>query len=111
VLSFALPEQFRESRDVERDATRLVGGEHLRLPRVGFVVTAVELGQRLSVGVPDDITAAPLVGMPRRREAAWWLAMSADDPASALSGAPRLAQGGKPSQGNGDRFRNASGSV
>jgi hypothetical protein len=41
VLAIGLPEQFRQPRDVDGDASHLVRGEHLRLPRLVLVVAGV----------------------------------------------------------------------
>jgi hypothetical protein len=46
--------------------------EHLRLPPFGFVFPRVEIGDRLSVHVPEDIATRHLVGVPWRRETARW---------------------------------------
>jgi hypothetical protein len=46
------------------------------LPRFGFVVAAVEIGERLPVGVSDDITARHWVGVLGRRKAAGCSAMA-----------------------------------
>jgi hypothetical protein len=51
---------------------RLVLREHLRLPRLGVIVARVEVGERLPVGVSDNIAAGHRGGAPGRREAAWW---------------------------------------
>jgi hypothetical protein len=65
LLGLALPEQLRQPRDVDGDASRLVCGQHLRLPRLGLNVRKF-----LPVGVPDDITVRRPVGAPWRRDAA-----------------------------------------
>jgi hypothetical protein len=57
-----LPEQLRQSRDVDGDPSRLVVREHLSLPCLGFVVAGIDVGERLTVGVPDDIAAGHRVG-------------------------------------------------
>ena len=41
--ALALPEQLRQPCDVDGDAPRLVGGEHLGLPRLGFALSRVEV--------------------------------------------------------------------
>jgi hypothetical protein len=70
LVALRLPQQLRQPRDVDRDAPRLVGGEHLRLPRFVFVLAAVEVGKNLPIGVADNVAAGDLVGMPGRGEAA-----------------------------------------
>jgi hypothetical protein len=55
-------QQFRQPRDVQRDPSRLVLCQHLCLPCFGFVLAAVEVRERLPVGVADDIAAGQLVG-------------------------------------------------
>jgi hypothetical protein len=62
------PKQFRQPCDVERDAARLVGSQHLGLPCLVRVLTRVELGERLTAGVADDVAARYRVGAPGRRE-------------------------------------------
>jgi hypothetical protein len=52
------------------DPPRLVVREHLRLPGFVGVVARVEVGERLPVGVPDDVAARHSVCSPGRREAA-----------------------------------------
>jgi hypothetical protein len=37
LVRVSLPEQLGQSRDLDRDPARLVGSEHVRLPRLGFV--------------------------------------------------------------------------
>ena len=69
-LRLALPEELGQPRRVHRDAPRLVGREHLCLARIGLTVAAVEIRQRLAVGVAHDVAAGDLVGAPGRREAA-----------------------------------------
>jgi hypothetical protein len=94
------PEQVRQPRDVEGDPSRLVVREHLRLPCIGLGLPTVEIRERLPGGITDNIAAGHLVGAPRSRSGV--VAMSEDYPApmvlSGLSGAPRVAHGGKPSQ-------------
>jgi len=50
------------------DAARLVFREHLRLPRFVFIVARVDVNERLTVGVTDDIAAGNSVGTPGRGE-------------------------------------------
>jgi hypothetical protein len=50
-----LPEQFRQPRDVDGYPAGLVLLQHLCLPRFGLVVAGVDVGERLPVGVPDDV--------------------------------------------------------
>jgi hypothetical protein len=65
-------QQLRQPRDVHGDAARLVLREHLCLPRFGIVVAGVDVHERLTVGVTDDLAARHRVGVPWRREAAGW---------------------------------------
>jgi hypothetical protein len=58
------------SRAMSMASPRFVLREHLGLPRLGLVLSRVEVGERLPVGVADDIAAGDLVGAPGRREAA-----------------------------------------
>src|ERR1700722_16604399 len=60
LLPLALPKQLRQPRDVECDAARLVGGEHLGLPRVGLALTAVQIGDSLTVRVTNNVAAGHL---------------------------------------------------
>jgi hypothetical protein len=69
-IAICLPKQLRQPRDVDGDASRLILREHLGLPRLVFVVAGLEVGERLPIGVPDDVAAGHLVGAPGRREAA-----------------------------------------
>jgi hypothetical protein len=46
LVALGLPQQLRQPCDVDRDAPRLVEGEHLRLPRFGFVVSRGGMGRR-----------------------------------------------------------------
>jgi hypothetical protein len=48
------------------------------VPRFGFVVAGVDVGERLAVGVADDIAAGHFVSVPRRGEAAGWVGHGAD---------------------------------
>jgi hypothetical protein len=66
-------QQLRQPCDVDGDPSGLVFREHLRLPRLDLGGAAVDVGDRLPVGVADDIAARYLVGTPGRREAAWSL--------------------------------------
>jgi ATP-dependent DNA ligase len=52
-------QQFRQPRDVHRNAARFILGEHLRLHRLGFVRPAVDIGERLAIGVAHKI--APVI--------------------------------------------------
>jgi hypothetical protein len=70
--SIALPEHLRQPGDVDGDAPRLVLRQDLSLPRLTIVVAAVEVGERLPAGVPNDVTARYLVGVPGRWETAGW---------------------------------------
>jgi hypothetical protein len=53
----------RQPRDVDGDPPRFVLRQHLGLQRFGFVVSGIDVRERLPVGVADDITA----GARRRR--------------------------------------------
>jgi hypothetical protein len=64
LVALGLPQQLRQPCDVDRDAPRLVEGEHLRLPRFGFV--SREAGW---VGHGADCVAAELVA--RQRSDGW----------------------------------------
>jgi hypothetical protein len=64
------PKQLRQPRDVDGDRPRLVFRQHLGLQRFGFAFSGVDVGDRLTVGVTDDIAAGDLFGAPGRREAA-----------------------------------------
>ena len=55
------PISFGEPRDIEGDASRLMGPEGLCLPCVGFVFARIEVCERLPIGVPDDIAAGQVV--------------------------------------------------
>jgi hypothetical protein len=57
----ALRDQLGQSRDVGGNPPALVRREHLRLPRLGLVLAAVEIRDRLPVGVADDIAAGDLL--------------------------------------------------
>jgi hypothetical protein len=48
---------------------RLVLRQHLGLSSFGVVVTGVEVGKRLPIGVADDLAARHWIGVPRGREA------------------------------------------
>jgi hypothetical protein len=65
-------QQLRQTRDVDRDPSRLVLGQDFCLSCFGITVAGVYEGERLPVGVPDDIAAWRWVGVPGRREAAGW---------------------------------------
>jgi hypothetical protein len=65
LLPLALSQKLRQPRDVRRDAPRLVFREHVRLPRFYLGLAAVDVGDRLSTGVADDIAAGYRVGVPR----------------------------------------------
>jgi hypothetical protein len=69
----ALPEQLRQPRDVRRDAACLIFCEHVRLPRLGLGLAAIDVGERSCTGVTDAIAARYRVGVPGRREAAGWV--------------------------------------
>jgi hypothetical protein len=43
-LLVALPQQLRQPRDVRRDAPRLVGRQHIGLPRLGLGCSGVDVG-------------------------------------------------------------------
>jgi hypothetical protein len=43
-----------QPRDIDSDPPRLIFREHVRLPRLGLGLAAVEVGDRLSTGVTDD---------------------------------------------------------
>ena len=64
-MGLALPEQLRQPRDVDGDPPRFVGGEHLRLPRLGLVVSRIDVRDRLPVGVSHDVAARYPVGKRR----------------------------------------------
>jgi hypothetical protein len=67
--SARLTEQTRQPRYVHSDPARLVLGQHFGLQRFGLVVPG-DIGERLSIGVSDDVAAGDLVGAPGRGEAA-----------------------------------------
>jgi hypothetical protein len=52
-IAIHLPKQPRQPRDVDGDPSRLVLREHLRLTRFGFVLSRVDVRERLPVGVPE----------------------------------------------------------
>jgi hypothetical protein len=52
------------ARDVRRDSPRFVGRQHIGLPSLGLNLAAVDVGQRLSGGVADDVATGQLVGVP-----------------------------------------------
>jgi hypothetical protein len=63
-----LPKQLRQPRDVDGDPPRLILREHLRLQRLDLGLSRVDVGERLPVGVPDDIAAGnPVGGAGKRR--------------------------------------------
>jgi hypothetical protein len=66
--------------------------EHLRLPGFVLVVAGIEVRERLPIGIPDDVAAGDLVGVPRRREQARWFCHGC---LCAIS-FPRTDQGGLP---------------
>jgi hypothetical protein len=57
LLAQSLPSRFRSSfqQACHDDAAPLGLGEHLRLPRFGFVAARIEVGDRLPVVVSDGI--------------------------------------------------------
>src|ERR1700693_2863179 len=63
-------QQFRQSCDVHRNTARFVLREHLRLHRLGIVRPAVDVGERLAVGVADHVAAGDLLGSPWGGQAA-----------------------------------------
>jgi hypothetical protein len=54
--------QLRQPRDVDGDPPGLVLRQDLGLQRLGFAVPGVDVRERLTVGVADDIAACDLVG-------------------------------------------------
>jgi hypothetical protein len=68
-----LAQQPRQPCDVDGDAPRLVGRQHLGLPCVGFVLSRIDMRENLSVGVADNEAAGDLEGVPRSRETAGWI--------------------------------------
>jgi hypothetical protein len=60
VLVITLPKQLRQPRNVDGNPARPVLRQHLRLQRFGRVVAGVQVGERLAVGITDDITAGIL---------------------------------------------------
>jgi hypothetical protein len=68
--SFLPLQQRRQLRNVGRDPPRLVLRQHLGLQRLGFVRPAVDVGERLAVGIVHDASAGHLFGAPGRWETA-----------------------------------------
>src|SRR5260370_2008470 len=56
--------------DVGRDAPRFVFRQYFRLHGFGFVRSAVDVDERLVIGIAHDVAAGHLLGAPRCREAA-----------------------------------------
>jgi hypothetical protein len=56
--------------NVGRDAPRLVFREHFRLDRFGFIRPAVDVSERLAVGIAHDVATGHLFDAPRRGETA-----------------------------------------
>jgi hypothetical protein len=50
LVAIRLPEQLRQPHDVDGDPSRLVLGEHLRLPGLGLVLSRIEVRERLLDG-------------------------------------------------------------
>ena len=60
----------RQLGDVAGDASSLVHGEHVGGISISSDLAAVDVGERLAVGVFHFIAARNLLDRPRRREAA-----------------------------------------
>jgi hypothetical protein len=60
----------RQPRNVHSDPSCLVLCQDLGLPSLGIVVSAVEVRQRLPVGVADDVAAGHRGGVPGRGKSA-----------------------------------------
>ena len=58
--SVAAPQQSRQLRDVDGDPPRLVLGEDLRRQPFGLVASAVDVHERLTVGVAHDVATRNL---------------------------------------------------
>jgi hypothetical protein len=56
-IGLTFPEQLWQPRDVNGDPSRLVVREHLRLSGISLGLPTVEICERLTGGVPDDIAA------------------------------------------------------
>ena len=66
LIAICLPEELGSPGDVDGDPSRLVAGQNLRLPRLGFVLPAVDVRERLPVGVPRSSAAAMGSADPRQ---------------------------------------------
>jgi hypothetical protein len=86
LVCVSLAKQLRRPRDVDRDPPRLVRGEYLRLLRVVGVVAAVEISQRLPIGMPDDKPPAILLA----RQGGW----KRRDPSATPEGSRSISENG-----------------
>jgi hypothetical protein len=75
-VAAAASEKLWQPRDVDGDPSRLIFREHVRLPRLDLGLAAVDVGDRLSTGVTDDVAAGYRVGVLRCGETAWWFCHS-----------------------------------
>ena len=61
LVAIRLPEQLRQPRDVDGDPSSFVVREHLCLSGISLGLPTVEIRERLTGGVADDIAAGHLV--------------------------------------------------
>jgi hypothetical protein len=66
-LALGLSEQLRQPRDIDGDPPCFVFRQHLGLQRSGFAVSGIDVRDRLTVGVADDVAACDLCRRARAR--------------------------------------------